>query len=344
MRRSQRHQCGLGWSGFRSRPAPILWVILFGSFVLISVLWSHRDVLINAPVDQKTMFALYGVIGVLLRPALRVFRSDRRMREVGLRQGVLIFLVGSLTASLFIFLSLPPGSPREVLVVMAGIFFLASTVWFVFSDGIRTLGTRIRQQFSIDSESRWRGSSLAWIPDLGMWVLLTIGAALLTASVSRIASVFTVHDPNGLVAVSRYAPIVAAVTCYLYQTVGTYSGGTFGQCLFGVRIVRQDDFEPISLRHAFIRTLVVSAPTLAFLVLVAIGSESPINDKYSLQDYAGIAAASVLILGITVKAISISLIRQEHPHGQGLMDLFIRTICVPRELVGQPCPCNIGSD
>ena len=333
-----QHHCGLGWNGFRGRPMPIVVMILFCAYVLTTILWTHRDVLNRSPFDKSTLLAVYGLLVFILRTPYDIFRSQRSMRELGMRLAVLIILVLIFVVSLTLFLAVPTGTAKDVLIVTGWSSAIASLGWLFFSDRIRDLGAKIRQ-FTDSNYSSWRGSSWSWIPDLGIWVLLTIAATLGTAATARLATVLTNRTSEDSSASLRWAPIVAAIVCYLYQSVFTSRRGTLGQALSGVRIVRQDDFEPLSSRVAFLRTLVVSAPAIAFFVLVAINSEPSIDREYSPQDIAEIVAIIVLFLGLAVGGISKSIIRPEHPHGQGLADLLTKTICVPEGVVKHQCNC-----
>ena len=234
------------------------------------------------------------------------------------------------------FLPLPDGTTQDVLAIVVVCLGLTTLAWFVLPDAVRNLFARLNRQYASDSDSPWEGSPFAWMMDLGIWFVLTVGSA---AYVAVFASPFLSDSPEASSSFVRYAAIVAALVCYSVQAICTSFGGTVGERALGVRMVMQDTFEPLSLWYSALRTLLVTSPFLAFFVLVSLDSAFTIDDEMTLYDITAHAAIVLLLLGLIVWAISVSLIRSEHPHGQSLTDLTMRTIRVPNESVGNPCTC-----
>ena len=77
----------------------------------------------------------------------------------------------------------------------------------------------------------------------------------------------------------------------------------------------------------------MASPAIAFLLLVGFGSNATINDTRPIQYGVAYAAALVLSVGLLEGLLSSGFIRPEHPHGQGLVDLVMKTIAVPLEHV-----------
>ena len=102
-----------------------------------------------------------------------------------------------------------------------------------------------------------------------------------------------------------------------------------GQRVCKVKVIRQSSGESLSLPYASFRTLVATAPALAIFALFYLESIESISHENDIHYYSAYTAIVVVLLGLIVGGFSITLIRSEHPRGQGIVDLLVRTISIP---------------
>ena len=312
---------GVGWKGFKKHPAPIIIAAVMSAYVLIYIIWIHRDF-----VDYVTFFdrmdkLVYGILASLSSALSYKFFKRISFREIGLRNSVFLLLATVFALSALLLPTLQTKMARDIAAMVTISSLLAAIVWALLSTTIVNL---VSQLFGpqIDNYPP-RASNLPWMMDLAVWIFLTITTLL-------IVSVFIQSSDDGEQHLPLYPWLIAASVCFVYQWIGTsLFGGTIGQRVCHVRILMQITGARLSLLYSLFRTLIVTAPALSIFTLVYLDSIDSVSHVGGIGYYSVYAAIVVFLIGMIVGGFSMVLIRTEHPRGQGVVDLLLRTISVP---------------
>ena len=326
----------LGWRGLRRLPI-LMWLMVSAIYVIVSLIWNHHEQLsVRTFVEDNwglLVDILSGVVVIAAANQLRINRHLHRWFWTTRIQQILTILVG---ISVIFRPAFKSDNVRFALAILALLLLVINVGLAVLARHGPQVLEQIRQYHAAEYDSPWRGSLWAWVSDLGIWMEIILLSIVCTA---LIESPFRGDALTNRESVPEYCWLIAAILCLVYQALGvSVLGGTLGQRAFNVRVVMQRTFKPLNFWYALLRSLVVTLPVMAVIVLVAFESMPEADGPRDTNYYIAYTAAIVLVLGLVWVAVSFGFIRPEHPHGQGLVDLFMKTISVPHEHVR--CSCD----
>ena len=315
-----------GLSALSPYVKPFNWPIVLALAAIYGVIQYNIDSLKITQALQLAMTPLAALIAIGLYHILQKRVEPQSSLQDVDRAAAWITTLASLTVLfILVHVAIPEGDIRDVFGAVSAVLFMATVVLFLLARNISELSSRHWEGSDVYPPARY---PLAWLVDGAVVVGLSIVVA---AAVTAVNLVF-----DGLYSLGAPATltIIAAVT-FLYLVISiAVSGGTYGQRLAGVRVVtatRRLD-RPGLLRIAF-RTFLPLALFYGFYMLVYLEDEGSVSLDDGLLRYVAYSVAVLAALGLLLGNLSIAVLRNMHPQGQGLLDLIAKTVVLPADEV-----------
>ena len=302
---------------------PFNWPIILALAVAYGVIHYNIDSLKLTQALKLAMTPLAGLIAIGLYDLLKTRVEPKAPQKNVDKAAAWITSLASLTILfILVHVAIPEGDIRDALGAVSAVLFIATIVLFLLARNISDFNTR-----------HWEGSDtypparypLAWLIDA---IIVIVSSTLIGAAVILFVNLVCDdrYGANAPVTLS----ILAAVT-WIYQVAAIRLWGcTCGQRVVRVRLVTAtSDLDRPGFVRVALRTLLPLAPFYAFYMLIYFEGEGSVNlDDGALRlVFGGIAVLAAL--GLLLGNLSIAILRNMHPQGQGLLDLIAKTVVLP---------------
>ena len=237
-----QHTQNLGWNGLRGNPRLIILLITTIGYIIISLLWHHRESLdFEAFLDNiwSKLFAditlddiPWGILPLIL---IRHILAKASPREVHWAMRSLTFLIGILVLTIFSYSLFSDDTVQDIVGIIGVIAFAIAFGYVVTLRYVPRSVDYFVRQLRAEADSPWRGNQWAWVLDVVTWIVLALLALFIMAVIGQHIRAAEIGDQQHL---PGYYWIAVALVCYAWQTIfGASHWGTVGQQILGVRIV-----------------------------------------------------------------------------------------------------------
>ena len=311
---------GTGLEGFRGRADPVGWPRIFLSVAatyLAYVVWVSVDTLAVVIILLGAEFFLVSLL------VIEVTRMDRSHRGTGTAERysslsvawLVLLLITTPIVGVTIRFYFVEDSSLTLLSRSAAALMAISLIFYIFLpmlSGQRKSGHRTARFDGLPrSDHRWSQAI-----DVVVWAFITLASAILWGLICRCGAPRTDGSlPYGIF-------ILAGIGCFAYQS---RCRPTIGQRLRRVKIVSARTGRPLGSVHRALRTLLLQLPLFAAYVFMAASTEMDLNTSSIETEVVAVSAFMLLVFWMVVGTYSISLVRDVHARGQGVLDLMTRS-------------------
>ena len=316
-----------GCAPLKDYAKPFNWPIFLGLAAAYIAIHYNIDSLKLTQALKLAMTPLAGFIAIGLFDLLRMrVEPQLPLRNVD-KAATWITSLASLTVLLIlVHVAIPVGDIRDTLGAVSAVLLLATILLFLLARNITEFNTRHWEGNDVYPPARY---PWAWLVDAIMVATLSILVAVAVGLVANLAC-----DDHYDLGAPATLSIVTAVS-YVYQVASiSLFGYTYGQRLAKIRVVKAtEDLRRPSLLRTGYRTFLPLAHFYAFYMLIALEGEGNISLDGGIPAFIGGAVSLLAALGLMLGSLSIVILRNIHPQGQGLLDLIARTVVLPADEV-----------